>query len=112
MLPHGGQDIKEIWPWVIFQLTWTKSRKSYCTTPGVSIGVGIGVGVGVGGIGGGVGVSKMLKFLRKSFFNVIGKALSVTGLFIRMRVGSRRFFQIFIKLISLVILHFSVFCCV
>ena len=33
-----------------------KSRKSYCTTPGVGVGVVIGVGV-----------SKMLKFLRSSF---------------------------------------------
>ena len=38
------------------KLTWTKSRKSYFTTPGVRVGVGIGVGIGVG-------VSKMLKFL-------------------------------------------------
>ena len=45
-----------------------KSRKSYCTTPGVGIGVGIGVGVG-----GGVGVSK--KFNVKVFY-VMGKALS------------------------------------
>ena len=37
-----------------FMLAWTKSRKSYCTTPGVGVGVS-------------VGVSKMLKFLRKSF---------------------------------------------
>ena len=28
-----------------FQLVWTNSRKSYCTTPGVGIGVGVGVGV-------------------------------------------------------------------
>ena len=41
-----------------FQLVWTESRKSYCTTPGVGVGVGIGVGVGGGG------VSRMLKFLR------------------------------------------------
>ena len=33
-----------------YELAWTKSRKSYCTTPGI-------------GVGGG-GVSKMLKFLR------------------------------------------------
>ena len=26
-----------------FCLTWTKSRKSYCTTPGVGIGDGVGV---------------------------------------------------------------------
>ena len=34
-----------------FKLAWTKSMKSYCTTPGVSDRVG-----------GGAGVSKMLKF--------------------------------------------------
>ena len=49
-----------------------KSRKSYCTTPGVSV------------VGGG-GVSKMLKFYVKVFY-VMGKVLSgklscpVTGL--------------------------------
>ena len=43
-----------------------KSRKSYCTTPSVSIGVGVGVGVGGG-------VSK--KFNIKVFY-VMGKALS------------------------------------
>ena len=43
------------------QLAWMKSRKSYCTTPGVSIGVGGG------------GVSK--KFNVKVFY-VMGKALS------------------------------------
>ena len=41
-----------------------KSRKTYCTTPGVGVGVGIG---------GGVGVSK--KFNVKVFY-VMGKALS------------------------------------
>ena len=35
-----------------FKLAWTKSGKSYCTTPGIGIGVGGG------------GVSKILKFLR------------------------------------------------
>ena len=39
-----------------FWLAWTKSRKSYCTSPGV-------------------GVSKMLKFYVKVFY-VLGKALS------------------------------------
>ena len=43
-----------------------KSRKSYCTTPGVGVGVG-GVGAGVGGI------SK--KFNVKVFY-AMGKALS------------------------------------
>ena len=43
-----------------------KSRKSYCTTPGV------GVGVGSAGV---VGDCKMLKFYVKVFY-VIGKALS------------------------------------
>ena len=38
-----------------FKLAWTKSRKRYCTTPGI--------GVGVGSSGSGVGVSKMLNFL-------------------------------------------------
>ena len=47
-----------------------KSRKSYCTTPGVGVGVSVGVGVGVGGV---VGISK--KFNIK-FFYVMGKALS------------------------------------
>ena len=62
------------WPAVNFQLTWTKSRKSYCTTPGV--GVGIGSSDGVGG-------SK--KFNVKVFY-VMGKAcqasypVPVTGL--------------------------------
>ena len=41
-----------------------KSRKSFCTTPGVGIGVGVG---------GGVGVSK--KFNIKVFY-VMGKALA------------------------------------
>ena len=45
-----------------------KSRKSYCTIPGVGVGVGVGVGAG-----GGVSVSK--KFNVKIFY-VIGKALS------------------------------------
>ena len=45
---------------LIFSSFWTKSRKSYCTTPGVGVGVGIGVG-------GGVGISKMLKFYVKIF---------------------------------------------
>ena len=45
-----------------FQLAWTKSRKSCCTTPGISVG-------------GGVGVSKMLKFFVKIFY-VMGKGLS------------------------------------
>ena len=45
-----------------YKLTWTKSRKSYWTTPGV--------GFGVGG-----GVSKMLKFNVK-VFHATGKALS------------------------------------
>ena len=40
-----------------------KSRKSYCTTPGV-------------GVGGAVGVTKLFKFSRYSFFYVMGKALS------------------------------------
>ena len=48
----------------IFQLAGTKSRKSYCTTPGVGVGVGVG---------GGVGVSK--KFHVKVFY-VLGRALS------------------------------------
>ena len=39
-----------------------KSRKSYCTTPGI-------------GVGGGRGVSKMLKIYVKVFY-VMGKALS------------------------------------
>ena len=39
-----------------------KSRKSYCTTPGI-------------GVGGGVGVRKMLSFYVKVFY-VMGKALS------------------------------------
>ena len=43
-----------------------KSRKSYCTTPGVGIGVGIG---------GSVGVSQLLKFYVTVFY-VMGKALS------------------------------------
>ena len=43
-------------------LAWRKSKKSYCTTPWH-------------GVGGGVGVSKMLKFLRWSFY-MMGKALS------------------------------------
>ena len=43
--------------WICFKLAWTKSRKSYYTTPGVGVGVGVGVG------GGGGGVSKMLKLL-------------------------------------------------
>ena len=51
-----------------FQLAWTKSRKSYCTTRGVAVGVGFGI------IGGG-GVSRMLKFYVKVFY-VMGKALS------------------------------------
>ena len=38
-----------------------KSRKRYCTSPGVGVGGGVGVGVGVSV--GGVGVSKMLKFI-------------------------------------------------
>ena len=46
-----------------FWLAWTKSRKSYCTTPSVGISVGVGVGV----------VSK--KFNVKVFY-VMGKALS------------------------------------
>ena len=45
-----------------FELAWTKSRKSYCTTGGVGVGGGVGIGVG-----GGFGVSKMLKFLHLSF---------------------------------------------
>ena len=45
-----------------FLLAWTKSRKSYCTTPGVG-----------DGIGGDVGVSK--KFNVKVFY-VMGKVLS------------------------------------
>ena len=49
-----------------FKLAWTKSRKSYCTTPGV------GVGVSVGG-GGGFGVSKKVSV---KVFYVMGKALS------------------------------------
>ena len=49
----------------------SKSRKSYCTTPGV--GVGVGVGVSVGGDGGGVGVSKQYNV---KVFYVMGKALS------------------------------------
>ena len=51
-----------------FWLAWTKSRKSYYTTPGV----GVGVGVGIGGSG---GISKMLKFYVKVFY-VMGKVLS------------------------------------
>ena len=43
-----------------FQLAWTKSRKSYCTTPGI-------------GIGGGVGVSKTFNV---KVFYVMDKALS------------------------------------
>ena len=43
-----------------------KSRKGYCTTPGVGVSIG-------GGIGGGVGVSK--KFNVKVFY-VMGKVLS------------------------------------
>ena len=43
-----------------------KSRKSYCTTPGVGIDVGVG---------GCIRVSKMLKFYVKVFY-VMGKALS------------------------------------
>ena len=54
------------WPAVNFKLTWTKSRKSYCTTPSVSVGVGIGSSGGGGG-------SK--KFNVKVFY-VMGKALS------------------------------------
>ena len=27
-----------------FKLAWTKSRKSYCSTPGVGVGVDVGVG--------------------------------------------------------------------
>ena len=45
-------------------------RKSYCTSPGISVDVGIGIGVG-----GGIGISKMLKFYVKVFY-VMGKALS------------------------------------
>ena len=45
-----------------FLLVWTKSRKSYCTIPGVGVGVG-----------GGFGISK--KFNVKVFY-VMGKALS------------------------------------
>ena len=43
---------------IVFSSFWTKSRKSYCTTPGIAVGVGLA---------GGIGVSKMLKFLRSSF---------------------------------------------
>ena len=46
----------------LFLARWMKSRKSYCTTPGIGVGVGVGVGVG-----GGVGISKMFKFLHLSF---------------------------------------------
>ena len=49
-----------------FQLAWTKSRKSYCTTTGVGVGVGVR---------GGGGVSKCLSFYVKLFY-VMGKALS------------------------------------
>ena len=49
-----------------FYLAWTKSRKSYLTTPGVGVGVGVGVG-------GSVGVSKKFNF---KVFYVMGKALS------------------------------------
>ena len=52
-----------------FLVAWTKSRKSYCTNPGIGVGVGVGVGVGIGG----GGVSK--KFNVKVFY-VMGKALS------------------------------------
>ena len=43
-----------------FKLAWTKSRKSYCTTPGI-------------GVGSGLGISK--KFNVKVVY-VMGKALS------------------------------------
>ena len=43
-----------------FELAWTKSRKSYCTTPGVGIGAGVGVS----------------KKLNNKVFYVMGKALS------------------------------------
>ena len=52
------------WHLLHFYLAWTKYRKSYYTTPGVGVGVG-----------GGGGVSKMLKFIRESFY-LMGKALS------------------------------------
>ena len=42
--------------WVYNELAWTKSRKSYCTTPGVD--------GGTDDVGDSVSVSKMLKFLR------------------------------------------------
>ena len=53
-----------------FYLAWTKSRKSYCTTPGVGVGVCVGGG----------GISK--KFNVKVFY-VMGKAsypVPMTGL--------------------------------
>ena len=49
---------------LIFELAWTKSRKSYCTTPGVGVGVGISKKFNL---------SK--KFNNKVFY-VMGKALS------------------------------------
>ena len=44
-----------------------KSRKSYCTTPGIGVGVGVGVGGG--------GVSKIESFYVKVFY-VMGEGLS------------------------------------
>ena len=47
----------------MFYLAWTKSRKSYCTTPGIGVGLDGG------------SISKCLSFFVKVFY-VIGKALS------------------------------------
>ena len=57
-----------------------KSRKSYCTTPGVSIGIGIGVGVGVGVGGGGVSKKFNVKFFLGEGQGAVSCPVPVTGL--------------------------------
>ena len=48
----------------------TKSRKSYCTTPGVGVGVDVGVDVGVG-------VSKKIKVFLCDGQGAVGRAILV-----------------------------------
>ena len=61
-----------------------KSRRSYCTTPGIGVGIKVGVG---GGSGGGGGVSRMLMFFYNKVVYLMARCcqasypVPVTGLF-------------------------------